>query len=248
MTTLQELYAEGVTETREPKKTKLWASDVGKCPRSVMFRVLAYPVTHPFNTVVREAMALGNAYETATFDGLGRVLGPRLTADPDQLWLSHGVWSARADGIVDIDTPNAMIIEHKAMGSKWWDYKSQLPKPEHVCQLAMYGWLYYQTHGAYQTLRLVYRAWGGHWAEFDLTGDVLARLNQNDPARLVVTGYVDGEVRKRTLDIDMEFNRQMLEHWYEAQELPPLPWEPLDGCTFQGKPSCLYYGHCWSKE
>lgn len=234
---VQGWYRDGIKRGEmAPRRTKLWASDAGRCHRRAMFHVLAYEVTHPFAVEAQEYMELGNAYEANTLDALWKVLGTRMVAK-DGLWLSYGDWTARADAIVDMATPNAMIIELKASGDKWWDYKGKLPQADHLCQLGMYGWLYEQLQKRVPALRLVYRAWG-HWAEFEV---------EVEAERIVARGTVDGDVRARPIQINLEAERAELERLYRAGKVPDLPDAMLDECQFQDKPGCLYYGHCWGR-
>ena len=102
---------------RPPAPTKLWVSDIGRCPRAVMFRCLGtYEVTHPFDVGLLDVMQLGQHLENASAELLARDMGAE-NIERDVRVGNH-LWSGRIDFL--LRTPDgAIIVEHKATGANW---------------------------------------------------------------------------------------------------------------------------------
>lgn len=232
-------------EHEESDKPRLWASDIGYCPRKAILRVKGYEPTIDFDLDTKFRFRGGIIYEDDTGKALVNKYG---TKNVDlQYVFKTSQWSGKADAVLFADSEKPIIIEHKATGDKWWNYKNNLPKPAHLAQLWLYGQLFYEEQGIRPTLILFYRAWI-HWAEFQFQID-----------DEIVTGFIDGvpteaEIQPLTGEQKgqavLKSNRFQLQTMYELASKDPdyLPNRLLykdDGCTFRGKPSCPMYWHCW---
>jgi hypothetical protein len=240
LTTLREAFLEGLTKPQSFRehsgKSRLYISELGKCPRRAMLRVLGYKPSIPFSPTLLEAMSIGNAMEGDTFKVLERAYPGLLP----QLVLGNDIWSGRADFF--LPGQPAMIIEHKYQGEKYWDYQGKLPQHDHVAQAWAYGELYKEQNHKPVIVMLLYRAWG-HWAEMEITTD-------EDGDVVTCEGQVDGEKRVRSWEAGFGQMRLEYERLYQAQELPDVPSGLLQestGCTFQNRPSCGYHDLCWGK-
>ena len=222
-----------VREPWPPRKGKLWVSNVTKCPRQVMMRCLAYAPTDTFGAKTLGYFRLGNVYEEDTAQLLRAAFGT--TRIQTQIKVQSPFWSGKMDVVIDHRGAVPIVVEHKATGDRWWNYEGNLPKLDHLAQLCLYGALYEEQFGQAPVLILYYRSWG-HWAEFQA---------EVWPGFVTVEGWIDGEVVKRDIGLDVAEERRTLEAWHERQELPGRPPDHVDGCLFQGEPGCLYYGNCW---
>lgn len=217
---------------------RLWGSDLGYCPRKAMLRVLGYPATIEFSTDAKLKMRAGVVWEDETIAALLDLYGDQRLIT--QFVLSTPVWSCKVDAVLDHHTDRPVLIEHKAVGDKWWNYKSSLPKPEHIAQLWLYGELYRELYDIPPRLILFYRSWG-HYAEFALG-------SADSPTGLRVEGEIDGIAYTRTLDLPLAERRASLERSYASGQLPDRLANREDGCTFRGAPSCAMYYHCHASD
>lgn len=187
----------------------LWVSDLGMHPAKAMRRVLHEEMSEfDANTLVK--MQSGNAMEADTEQALRFAYPGVITQFP----LFNEVWSGYADFVLGHGTDEVTIIEHKAQGDKWFDYKQSLPRSTHVCQTWLYGQLYEEMYGVRPELVIFYRAWG-NWAEFRLTTSEKNKV-------VVVNGLVDGETAVRTLPIWPKMLQRQLEAYYRDRVLPGL--------------------------
>lgn len=235
------LFLEGLNKPRTHRRSgamRLYPSEAGGCNRRTMLRMNHAP-SKPFPLQVLEAMNNGNAYEDSTYEALVAAVGEdRITT---QLQLQSPHWSGKCDFVLDHKTEKAIIIEHKATGQKWFDYKASLPKRDHVVQVALYETLYKKQFGFKPKLLLYYRAWGC-WAEFHI---------QPREADILIVGAVNGVYRERVLPVNMTAAIRRLEYLKTKNKIPGRVDEAAmeeTGCTFRGEPSCGFYGLCWPKE
>lgn len=227
-------------------KIRLYPSEAGSCNRASILRINNAPKTK-FPLQAAYAMDEGKWYEESTLALLRLHYGTENVIE--QLQLQNDFWSGKADFVINHKTEDALVIEHKATGQKWWDYKGSLPKRSHVIQLAMYRDFYYNQFRFVPELRLYYRAWQ-KWAEFvieprDSTIFIYGQLN---PEKKGETAPI---VREIELPINIKATVGMLEYYYINNKLPKrVKEESMDdaGCTFNGVPSCPFYGNCWPKE
>lgn len=215
-------------------RARLWASDLGKCPRRAMYRVRGEKqnLEHPMRLL--EAFKDGIAFEWATEQALKHVYGDKLEL---QVKMSNHTWSGKPDFFINDDNI-AMIFEHKATGGKWFDFRQNLPKVEHVLQLCLYDYLYKLESDKQTELRLYYRGWG-NYAEF-----VIEPMDTH----IIISGVVNDEPREKILNVDFRKLRGEYETYYSKNELPPKLKDKESGCTFKGKPSCGFYDLCWGDE
>lgn len=237
---MQSAIEDWVTRERDAYTSddpKLWASDMGKCPRKAILRVtgLAQPSVLP-DTKMQLYFQAGNMWEDDTARALRWKYGAALT---EQLVLKDEAWSGKCDFALyhGDDSRQPVLIEHKAKGDKWWNYKGELPQSDHVGQLYIYRHLYKKLYNREPKLVLFYRSWG-HYAEFylDIGEDHIS-----------IHGTIDGEAVALRRSVDLSSMRQELEQYYVTGEVPPRLADKEAGCTFQGKPSCPYYHFCWPK-
>ena len=213
----------------------LWITDVGNCPRKAMLRLAGVPLKE-FPLKVLEAMHEGDVAEADTLDSLvyaysaGRVERNRS--------LRNDIWSGKTDAILRLENRDPIVMEHKATGDKWWNYKEWIPRNTHICQLVMYGMLYREKFDVDPRLVLYYRSWG-HWADMVI-------LDHGDWVE--VDGWMDGEPYQKRVDLNVRNLRLELEQYFISKDMPPrLEVEEMDGqCTFRGEPACGYYENCWS--
>lgn len=218
-------------EPYPPRETILWGSDMGSCVRKAILRTRAEPVSLPFSASALGYMQAGNMWEAETLRALQKAYPGIVT----QLELRTDLWSCKCDFVIGHNTGDPIIVEHKATGDKWWNYKNGLPKPEHIGQLWLYGNLYTQKFGIVPKLVLFYRSWG-HYAEYAIG---------QDGRNIVAAGEMDGTPVSKVLPIEPDRWKVELEFAFHERELPPVLRNPDDGCLFNGKPSCAYYHSCW---
>ena len=239
---VRDLFVQGLQAEKPPypKRAypKLYPSDAGSCGRAIMLRVLGASGT-PFPINAMEAMDNGVVAEDQTLKILQAAVGPENVAT--QIVLQTEEWSGKADFILYHQTPQALIVEHKATGQKWFDYQKKLPEYKHVIQLALYKDIYRDSYGFDPELRLYYRAWTS-WAEF-----VIAPLEKT----IEIKGWVNGEPRERTLEVSLSSLKNRLEWYWKRKHLPSrVTHAEMEsaGCTSKGKPWCRYHEQCWPRE
>ena len=217
---------------------RLYPSEAGGCARATMLRIHNAP-KKSFPLQAKKAMEDGIAYEDNTLKLLRRHYGHENILE--QLPLQTTFWSGKADFVIFHETPQVMIVEHKATGQKWFDYKGSLPNPKHVVQLSLYKTIYRDKYGFEPELRLFYRAWQ-NWAEFIL---------EPEGAVIRATGWVNGKEREVMVPINLEALKGKLEFYFTKGLLPKrVKEEDKDktGCTFKGEASCPFFDSCWPKE
>lgn len=219
-------------------KMRLWVSDLGYCPRKAMLRITGHVPIGEFPVRIKEVMSLGNAYEDNTFAWLKQHYGSRISRN---VAVGDENWSGKIDFLVAKGAAvGRTVIEHKATSSKWFDFNQSLPKPRHVCQAWLYGYLLQQKYPADalppKTI-LFYRAWSA-WAEFEI-------IAHGEGVRAV--GKLNGEDVSRWLWLKPDEKRRELEEWFLRNETPPLPDGPSaeTGCLFRGEPGCQYFSICF---
>lgn len=223
-------------------RSKLYPSGAGECHtgRKELLRIEGAPATEfPFRAI--EAMNDGNVFEASTLALLQKHYGEENVIA--QLALKDDHWSGKTDMVINHMTKDVIIVEHKATGDKWFDYKGMLPKRQHVFQLAKYKSMYFAEFGFVPELRLYYRSWG-QWAEFLL--DVRA-------TDIAITGWINSPTNERTSvePINMSAYTKKLELYYDRKMIPhrvPEGDQEKAGCTFKGAPSCGFYNFCWPRE
>lgn len=221
--------------TWTPKK--MWASDAFGCLRKTVMKLAGMPSTVEPAPTMLQAMQYGNLYEDDIVNAVVAQYGAeRVTT---QLRLSDRYWSGKCDIVLDHATPDATIVECKALNSKWWNYADSLPKPEHVGQLCMYGRLYKINYGILPKLVLFYRSWSDY-AELTLTVH---------PDSVVAHGIMNGNEFAKVLPLNVKQSREAAEWAFNHRSpLPDRLTNKDDGCTFRGEPSCPMYYHCWQEE
>jgi hypothetical protein len=195
----------------------LWVSDLGMHPAKAMRRVLKGEM-EKFDVATQVKMASGSALEADTLDALRFSHPGLLTQFP--LW--NDTWSGYADFVLGHGSEEVTIIEHKAQGNKWWDYKESLPKSTHVLQLWLYGQLYRERFGTTPRLLLYYRGWD-EYAEFDIP---CVGFPEGGPALL--TGRIDGRDTVRRMYIAPHALRAEMEQYYLIRTIPQLAEEEGD--------------------
>ena len=202
------------TRTHRKIQSELWVSDLGSHPAKAMGRIL-HGQTPDFGIDTLNKMQLGNVLEADTIEAIQFSHPHVLTQFP----LHDDTWSGYADAVVGhLGGGIPTIIEHKATGDKWFDYKESLPRDTHVCQLWLYGWLYEKMYGIQPELRLYYRSWGG-WAEFEILKDEAGDY-------MVAVGYVNGDLVERQRAIAPNLLRHELEEIFQAKKMPDIPIDP----------------------
>jgi len=236
------------------RASRLWASEIGRCPRSIMLRILGFERTRDFPEIVKKAMQFGLDKEAETLEVLRENFGDRIVS---QKAMGNDLWSGHPDFIVDCDTDDAIIVEHKGVFGRWRGL--DLLSVEHVAQLCLYGQLHEETNNGKRrpSLILFYRGrsasllfevyplarggidvFGIEALGESLTGILIDRINAFVPG--------DATIIRKNLDFDMWRLRADLESYYRVGELPPrLPVPEHRRCVWHGEPSCLMYDHCW---
>ena len=208
----------------------LWASEVGSCPRKVMFRILGYKEETEFPLELREKFQWGNIMEDETARALKGVYGEQLTT---QLPLKTKYWSGKTDMVIGLESHQPIIIEHKATSDSGIGY---IPRESHVAQIVLYGQLFEELHNKKPQLLLVYRTWS-HYAELEVI----------DKGEFVsVGGQLDGAEYQMDVHINVTKMREYLEGCFGLQKLPDYKKE--DECFFAGKPSCQFFKQCHSEK
>jgi hypothetical protein len=215
------------------RKPKLWGSELGGCLRKAMLRVQGYEPTIEFSLDAKEAMHNGVMFEDDTLQALRDVYGDKAVID--QLALGDNLWSCKADFVLWHGTKNVTIIEHKAVGDKWWNYNNGFPKPEHCLQIWLYGYLYKKKFNVQPRLVLFYRSWG-NYAELEL---------KEEKGLIRAVGEMNGDPYQKLIPLWADEIRQEAERLYANNELAEKLEDREGGCTFRGKPSCPMYYHCW---
>lgn len=186
-------------------RKELWVSDLGYHPQGVMARVLEGK-RKMFDLETRVKMQSGNVLEADTLAALQFAYGGVLSG----FALYDDVWSGSADFVMGHGTSEVFIVEHKATGDRWWDYKGSLPRINHVCQLWMYGRLYEKMFGVEPHLILYYRAWG-HYAELDIV---------QQEASLMAVGVMDDVPVRRRVEACPNWLRLELEDFFHTNTVP----------------------------
>jgi len=240
------------------RATRLWASEIGRCPRSIMLRILGFERTRDFPEIVKEAMQFGIDKEAETLATLRENFGDRIIL---QMPLGNDRWSGHPDFIVDSGGNTPIVMEHKGVFGRWRGL--DLLQEEHVTQLCLYGQLYEESQSdcfeiKRPSLILFYR---GRSANFMFEVYPLARggvdvygveSRPGDSLMDVLVDRINGfafddkPIARERLDLDVWKLRMDLESYYQARELPPrLPAPEHRKCVWNGEPSCLMYDHCW---
>jgi hypothetical protein len=218
-------------------KPALWPSDLLSCKRKAAHHLIGSEPTLDFNYQSLSYMDGGNVSEDATARAMEHVYNAK-----QNVTLRNGVWSGKADFIINFKQADPIIVEHKATGERKFKDSKQLPRREHVAQLSLYGYLYEQIYGVKPKLVLYYKGWG-HFADFTL--DVQA-------TRINVSGLIDDYFVSKNLRIDIQKEIEDLEWVYrDAMAGKPLPDRLANknsGCSFMGRPSCSYYYNCYPDE
>lgn len=240
------------------RATRLWASDIGRCPRSAMLRILGFERTRDFPPIVKKAMQFGCDKEEETLRTLVEAFGTERIAS--QMRVGNERWSAKTDVIVDHGTEGPIIIEHKAVFGRWRG--KDVVRSEDIAQLWLYGHLYEESQSdafgiKRPALILFYR---GRRASFlcqvfplargglDVYGFETLAEPLTGPLVDFINGFTPNDVPIVQIDfgLDVWKLRADLESYYQEGELPPrLPAPEHRKCTWQGEPSCLMFGHCW---
>ena len=163
--------------------------------------------TAEFDTATRIKMEYGNAFESVTGNALQHAHPGVQRNFP--LWNEY--WSGYADFVIGRHTDRPVIIEHKATGDKWFDYKQSLPRSAHLCQLWMYGRLYQEMYQVEPELILYYAAWGSY-AEFRI---------REEGGMVVAEGEINGEPATRLRRISPDDLRREMEHYFKTRTVPP---------------------------
>lgn len=218
-------------------KPLLWASELGKCPRAAMLRVTGVGEPAPPETRMMLYARAGIMWENDTTEAMKWRYGDAVN---DQLVLKNDHWSGRCDFVLYHDDPDkqTVLIEHKAKGSKWFNYNNELPETNHVAQLYTYWHVYKEQFGTEPLLVLFYRSWG-HYAEFYIS---------ICDGYVMIDGIVDGQATTKRRIIDLDGMRLELESYHDSGELPPVLLDKSQGCTWNGEPSCKFYRHCWGND
>lgn len=240
-------------DSMRARVTKLWASDMGGCPRSIMLRVLGQEKTRDFPPIVKRAMRFGLDKEQETLDTLLAAFGTSRVST--QMRVSNDVWSGKTDIIIDHGIDGAAIIEVKGIFGNWARNQPELPRLEHLAQLLLYGQLYQELHKMVPALLLFYlgRSASLLFEVSPYQGGIgvcglLSTRELMEPLISYINAFawITDDLVRQHLDVDVDHLRGHLERYYQAALLPPrLPTPEHRRCVWNGEPSCLMYGHCW---
>ena len=230
------IVRDAIERSLEPKEykssglTRLWASEVGSCPRKAMFRILGYKAESDFPVELREKFQWGNIMEDETARALKVMYGAQLTT---QLPLRTKYWSGKTDMVIGLESHKPIIIEHKATSDSGIKY---VPRESHVAQIVLYGQLFEELYSKKPQLLLVYRSWS-HYAELEVRdeGDTVS-----------IKGQLDGNDFQKIVPVNVSKARMYLEQYFGLQSLPD--YKKTDECYFAGKPSCQFFVQCHSGQ
>ena len=209
--------------TRYGSHPRIFVSEIGRCPRSVMLRLVGVEPSDAFGDYVLDVMGLGVRYEDDTVRRV--VAADRPWRIVTQYRLENEIWSGRVDLGIQVGG-RWVLVEHKAKGDL-----GRVPQSEHLLQLLMYGELFKEKMGEDAKLVLYYRGWGEH------------REIEVDAARGVC---VSNGVRTFFDPEEVREKRHELEELYVKKDVPDAPREPVEGtCCWKGESRCKYYGHCF---
>lgn len=222
-------------------KPSLWPSSLLNCKRKVAYQVLGEKPTLEFSDSSLAYMDGGNVLEDNTFKSLEHCYDVK-----QSLVLKNDIWSGKADFVIDHLTSKAIIIEHKTTGTSKFRDKTQLPKREHVAQLALYGKLYKELFDITPKLILYYKGWGA-WAELELTVGINT-INVSG----IIANYQKSIHVSKNMRINLKKEIDDLERLYKTVlnggKLPNRLTSKSSGCEFMGKPSCSFYYSCWGNN
>lgn len=213
---LTELLQKSLTNQPQRRIDRyLWVSDLGSHPERAMRRVMNKEMT-TFDVVTLDKMNLGTVYENDTVARLARVYPGTIHT---QFPLFNEMWSGYADAVLDHGTDKPVIVEHKAVGEKYWahPFKGALDaeyapvKGAHLCQLWMYGQLYFEQYNVFPRLVLLYRSWG-KICEVEIVAE--------NTDSLTVAGELDGQPFQRRIPIMPALLRDELENLCRRRFVP----------------------------
>lgn len=203
-------YLRAKQELERKPHRELYVSDLGQHPYKAMSRIKGLE-REPFDDDTLVKMQAGNVLEADTIAALQWRYGQVATQFP----LFNETWSGYADAVIGHGTNSPIIVEHKATGDQWFDYKDSLPRSSHACQVWLYQQLYEEKYGLLPRAVIYYRAWG-FWAEFEIT--------ENADGSLLATGMVVKEKKTMTvarkLDFSPDLLRMELEILFDGDDLP----------------------------
>lgn len=232
---------------------RLYPSGAGKCMRQDLQRIQGKE-GDPFDAESSDRMQNGVDLEFGVMRRLQDAFGADNVAT--QIHFQNQFWSGKADfGIhhcfdkewnrIREDGPQPILVELKCTGSKWWDYKNNLPQRAHVIQVGLYEHFYEQKTGVKPELRLYYKGWT-EWAEF---------IIKPQEASIGYEGLVDGVARSGSIPVNLEALMSSREFHMSRGTMPKAPdakdFDALVkcGCLFstkkQTKIGCPYARHCF---
>lgn len=234
--------------TPSPVK-RLWASELGNCPRKIGLRLRDTAETDPFSSATKRVMKQGVVGEAETGRALEWQFGKRLRT---QVSIQGHRWSAKLDFVIGHGTAVPIIIEHKATSDMGMRY---VPRQSHIQQAWLYGQLYEEAFQIKPQVVLFYRGWNK---------SAQVTLTEYPPDRLLVSGIVDGVSYEKWQSLtDLQAARRQAEVVYDVWQdlgedadervlqstLSPRLEDKTQGCIFgKGKVACVYYGHCWGDD
>ncbi len=222
-------------DTLVSDRPNIWSSNIGKCPRQAILRTQGVNGSdEAFSTKSLDYMKAGVISEDLSIEAMSHFYGDRVES---QFVLKYKMLSGKPDFVIDHNTDNPIVIEHKHTSSKFFDNdnKSTIPRHEHIGQAMSYCYMYEKLYDITPTVILFYKSWG-NFAEFVLTReDDTVRVESN------INGVLDVFVRKYNVYEDIE----SLMKWYDTGKTPPRLEKKWKGCEWMGKKSCRFYDHCW---
>lgn len=222
----------------ERPEPKLYPSELNGCHRKTALRLLGYKPTIDFEAKSLEYMRGGVISE----DDTALSLETNIEGCQQNFQLLTEHWSGYADFIINHGLDgDVTIIEHKQTGERHWQEET-LPKRDHVGQLVLYYYLYQQLYNKEPKIRLYYKGWG-HYAEFQL----FIR-----DKHVVCIGMVDDIPTAVKIKYNVLKEKTQLELLRERilagdETLPPKLKYKNMGCSYNGRPNCPFYHHCYPK-
>lgn len=131
-------YIDSIAEPFERKPNRLYVTDVGACPRSVMYRLLdTEKDPQSEQSIVNDKMMFDLAEHietmlTTALEKNGMLIDQQLSVPIDD----RDNWGGRID--IAADYNGRRIIEVKTMRSNAFNYSSDLPKGSHSYQASIY--------------------------------------------------------------------------------------------------------------
>lgn len=244
----QELKWEQEHKGKEPT---IYVSSLMDCPRRAVLSSHAHlydhpkhrDITHPHDDWTLAKFQLGKEMEDKTWDALRYSLGDKVVREVP---ISNEQWSGRIDFLIAecAQFPEGLIIEHKATHAYAFSAK-RMPYPHHVVQVLMYQKMLQDHANIRVPARLYYRNWT-NWAEFTVSAfdSVFSGYDYE--------GHINGKETGGEYPVVLDVEIARIEAAFNQSTVPDKPYSKPDEhpyhCEYSGRPSCIFYGHCWGND